>query len=92
MEYSGLDAREVTEAFAKHLGTAQLSVLFESDFYARACVRACVCVCAIADTYKHTRPYNANALHDVREVRPDTFKRARLHESRICMKYVPIRI
>ena len=50
-----------------------------------------VCVCATADTYKHTRPYKANALHKVREVRANMSKRVRLsHESTICMKCVRI--
>ncbi len=44
------------------------------------CVCVCVCVCARAtvDTYRHTRPYKANALHEVREVRANRYKQARL--------------
>ena len=54
----------------------------------------CVCVCARAtvDTYRHTRPYKANALHEVREIRANRYKQARLSRVTICMKYVPISI
>ena len=41
-------------------------------------VSACVCARATVDTYRHTRPYKANALHEVREVRANRYKQARL--------------
>ena len=49
-------------------------------FAFRVSARVCVCVCARAtvDTYRHTRPYKANALHEVRDVRANRYKQARL--------------
>ena len=44
--------------------------------FSRECV--CVCVRATVDTYWHTRPYKANALHEVREVCTNRYKQARL--------------
>ena len=65
-------------------------------FRVSVCVCVCVCVCARAraracatiDTYRHIRPYKANALREVREVRANRYK----HESTVCMKYVPINV
>ncbi len=47
-------------------------------FRVSACVCVCVCARATVDTYRHTRPYKANALHEVREVRANRYKQARL--------------
>ena len=42
------------------------------------CARARARSCATVDTYRHIRPYKANALREVREVRANRYKQARL--------------